>query len=122
MEIAFDNEEMVVRLSPLEKLAAFKWSDIRVPRSSIEGVERSLPPPTWKELRVPGTFIPGLIKAGSYYTDRGWEFWYVTRTGKSYPVTVSLKEQRYARLVLGFQSGSEADRLEDWLRRGRSSE
>ncbi|MCK6592014.1 MAG: hypothetical protein L6Q76_31060, partial [Polyangiaceae bacterium] len=63
---------------------------------------------------------PGLIKAGSYLTDRGWEFWYVTRAGKSHPMTISLKDQRYAKLVFGFQSGSEADRIEEWLRGDRS--
>jgi hypothetical protein len=122
MEIVFDDDEMVVRLAPLEKLAAIKWSDIRVPRGSIESVERALPPPTWKAVRLPGTSIPGLITAGSYYTGRGWEFWYVTRTGRRHPITVLLKGQRYALLVLGFQSRSEADRIDEWLRRGRSSE
>lgn len=122
MEFDIERDEMVVRLTPLERLAAFKWSEIRVPKSAIEGIERSLPPPTWKALRVPGTFIPGLIKAGSYFTDRGWEFWYVTRTGKSCPITVLLKGQRYTRLVLGLSSSSEADRIEAWLRRDRPSD
>jgi hypothetical protein len=122
MKIDLKNDEMVVRLAPLEKLAAVKLTDIHVPRSSIAGVERSLPPLTWKALRLPGTAIPGLITAGSYYTDRGWEFWYVTRGRRAYPVTVSLKGQRYDRLVLGFPTRSEADRIDAWLRPAASSD
>ena len=32
-----------------------------------------------KEIKAPGTSIPGLIKAGTFYSNRGKEFWYVTK-------------------------------------------
>jgi len=118
MKVEFQNDEMVVRLDPLERFLAFKLNTIRVPRSAVTRVDRSLPPPTWKEIRIPGTAIPGVIKAGSYYNDRGWEFWYVTRRGGENPVTITLQGQRYASLVLGLPSSSEADRIEEWLRSG----
>lgn len=114
MEIAFENDEMVVRLGPLEKLAALRGKALRVPRTAIRKVKRSLPPSTWKQLRVPGTHIPGLLKAGSYYTDRGWEFWYVTRAGRRHPLTVELEGQPYRYLVLGLKSDATADRIEAW--------
>ena len=31
---------------------------------------------------MPVTFIPGVIKAGTYLTNRGKEFWYVTRKNR----------------------------------------
>jgi hypothetical protein len=113
MEIALDQDALVVKLRPLERLAAVRWSDVRIPRQNVAGAEASLPPPTWKQLRLPGTHLPGLVKAGTYLTHRGWEFWYLTRKGRSQPVTISLRGHRYARLVLGAAAVS-ADRINRW--------
>ena len=46
----------------------------KIPLQNIKNVSAELPKPTWKEIKAPGTFIPGLIKAGTYYTDKGQEF------------------------------------------------
>ena len=113
MRVALEEDALVVKLGPLEKLAAVRWTDVRVPRESVAGAEAVLPPPTWKQLRLPGTHLPGLIKAGSYLTNRGWEFWCLTRNGRQHPVTVSLRNHRYARLVLG-PGESVADRINEW--------
>ncbi len=53
---------------------------------------------------MPGTYIPGLIRAGSYLTPRGWEFWYVIRKRPEY-VTIELKGGRYQRLILSPSDG-----------------
>lgn len=51
-----------------------------------------------KELRAPGSFFPGVIKAGTYYNDQGKEFWYVTQD-RDY-LTLELKDESYQRIVL----------------------
>jgi hypothetical protein len=116
MEVSLEEDALVVKLGLLEKLAAVRWTDVRVPRDNVAGAEPVLPPPTWKQLRLPGTHLPGLIKAGTYLTNRGWEFWYLTRNGRQHPVTVSLRGHRYARLVLGIGEPT-AERINEWATR-----
>jgi hypothetical protein len=52
------------------------------------------------ELRMPGTYLPGVIKAGSYYRyrDGRWSFWDVCDRRKA--VVIELRDEPYARLVV----------------------
>jgi hypothetical protein len=47
---------------------------------------------------APGTFLPGAIKAGTYYTPRGREFWYVTKD-KDYLV-LELQDEPFKKIIL----------------------
>lgn len=63
-----------------EQLWAFNLEKTwEIPLERIESASTEEPPRDWLELRAPGTFFPGLIKAGTYYTLRGKEFWYVSQ-------------------------------------------
>ena len=67
-ELVLDGSDLVVRLSRLEKLGAFR-GDVRLPLAAIAAVRVSRDP--WSELRgirAPGTGFPGLI---SLCTRRG---------------------------------------------------
>ena len=53
----------------------------------------------WRELRVPGTFFPGLVKAGTYrWWGRKKDFWFAT-PGKGFLV-INCKSGPYRRIVL----------------------
>jgi len=52
-----------------------------------------------EEIRAPDTNLPGLIKAGTYYTDKGKQFWFVTK-GKGI-LNIELKNEPYKRIILG---------------------
>ncbi|MGB3493546.1 MAG: hypothetical protein WBA57_12505 [Elainellaceae cyanobacterium] len=52
----------------------------------------------WYALRAPGTAIPGLFFAGTFYTQQGREFWYVTR--QSPCLVLTLVDEYYKRIVL----------------------
>ena len=78
--------------------------EIRIPAEHVKSAWLGMPTSSWKELRVPGSFVPGLIKAGRYLTPRGTEFWYVTRKKKQ-AVTIELAGEAFNRLVLGFEDG-----------------
>jgi hypothetical protein len=70
-ELTIEGEDLVVRLSSLERLGAFR-GDVRVPLSTVREVRVSAEP--WAELRglrAPGTGIPGVI---SLCTRRGRGF------------------------------------------------
>jgi hypothetical protein len=49
-------------------------------------------------LRMPGTAIPGIITAGSYYGKGKWTFWDVCN--KQNAVVIGLQSERYTSLVI----------------------
>lgn len=99
MVITIRPNEFIIELSLWEKI----WSlhgDFRIPKSNITSISTTHPQSSWFDLKVPGTFFPGLIKAGTFYTRRGREFWYVTRAHPRI-YTIELANMAYKRLVLG---------------------
>lgn len=52
----------------------------------------------WKGWRLPGTHVPGLIVAGSYYQQGRWTFFDVVRSQNT--VVVELRGANYDRLVV----------------------
>ena len=46
----------------------------KIPLKNIKRVTTEKPKLTWKEIRGSQTFIPGLIKVDTYYTDSGKQF------------------------------------------------
>lgn len=98
--------ELVIHLSFWEALAALHKS-IRVPLANVrgatddEGFQGSA-----LGLRAPGTNIPGVISAGTYYRNGDKQFVFVTR-GK-HPVVIELSGERWARIVLGVGDARDA--------------
>jgi hypothetical protein len=64
----------------------------------IQAVSTAEPQSNWAQVRAPGTFVPGIIKAGTYYTKQGKEFWYVT-DDKNY-LTLELQDEPYRRVII----------------------
>jgi hypothetical protein len=52
-----------------------------------------------EEIRAPGMAIPGLTKAGTYYTSRGKEFWMLKKEDS--PIRIELDNNKFKRLILG---------------------
>lgn len=81
-----------------------------IPLSHIEQVTTVPPQTTWRELRSPGTFIPSLVKAGTYYTKRGKEFWLVNYQQDNY-LNIELQNETYQRIIITFEEN------ESWQQR-----
>jgi hypothetical protein len=108
MKLSVTKDHLRVELGTLEKILAVHGSfDIPIP--DIEDVGTDVPAQIWKEIRAPGTFFPGVIKAGTYYSDRGREFWYLVR-GKM-PLRIELKCHYYKRVILGTEDLTIAEEL-----------
>lgn len=98
MHLTRTSTHLSIHLDGYERLWAFHLgSSIEVPLGDIIEVSTDLPPSTWRELRAPGTFLPGVIKAGTYYTERGREFWYVTQPSV---LIIDMREGYYKRIVI----------------------
>lgn len=100
MQLVMDADRLELSLEGLEHVWAFRLRPISVPLAHVTRAEASMPRTSWKELRAPGTAVPGLIKAGTYYTPRGREFWYVVRSRTRRPLTIELSGEPFQRLVI----------------------
>ena len=112
-KLIVDQENLVVRLSTLEKVGAFRRGDVRVPRSSVQDVRVTERPFTeLRGLRVPGTAFPGLIALGTWRRKEGLDFAAVYRGRQAVVVELSVASWPYVRLVVSVDDAIETqDRL-----------
>ncbi|MEB3232069.1 MAG: hypothetical protein VKJ64_13755 [Leptolyngbyaceae bacterium] len=107
MNLQLSDHTFAIVLEGWEQLwAAHLGQTIYVPIDHIVQVTVGLPQGIWDGIRAPGTFVPGVIRAGTYYTQQGREFWYVTRqddTGFDQTTVLALNltaDEYYKRIVL----------------------
>ena len=99
MNLKIIDNKLQIELEWFEQLWAFHLSKtIEIPLDRIERATTVEPQSNWAEIRAPGTFLPGVIKAGTYYTSRGKEFWYVTKE-RDY-LTLQLNDEYFQRIIL----------------------
>jgi hypothetical protein len=108
-DLRIEGADLVVRLSPMEKLGAFR-GDVRVPLSTVTAARVSKDP--WSELRgirSPGTGFPGVI---SLCTRRGGgirDFAAVYR--RTPAVVVETRGADFDRLVISRRDAEEKVRM-----------
>ncbi|NET47877.1 MAG: hypothetical protein F6K09_03955 [Merismopedia sp. SIO2A8] len=123
MDLQLTTDTFSIVLDGTEQLWAFHFGKtIYVSLTQITHVQTGAPEGIWEGIRAPSTFVPGLIRAGTYYTTRGREFWYVTRqTGpldQTPTLTLDLKPDEYYKRIVVSASDSEGwgDRLRTQIR------
>ena len=97
MNLSTESDFLRIDLKWWEKILSIHGS-FKIPLSHIISANTNHPPFTWKEIRCPGSYLPGVIKAGTYYSGRGKEFWCTTK-GKNI-LQIELDCERFSRLVL----------------------
>ena len=96
-----EGDVVVVSLTGLNRIFAIKGR-LDITKSHITSVEvmprKAVPPTPGTWLRAPGTFVPGLIRHGSYGREPNREFWAVYRQRDV--LVISVTDWAYSRLVL----------------------
>lgn len=102
MQLTLQDHQLTIALSGWERLWTFHLgSTIEIPLSHIQQVTSEKPADrgfNLLDIRAPGTFLPGVIKAGTYYTRNGREFWYVAQD--NHYLTLDLQNDYYQKIVL----------------------
>lgn len=101
------NDTLHVKMNLLETIFAFRRK-FEIPLENVRRVQPEDLPLTklYRGIRAPGTHVPGLIVAGTYYKDNQRNFWNVRR-GQDI-ITIDLAEdEHYDRLVLGVQDADQ---------------
>ncbi len=100
------SDYFIFEVKGLHKLWAFK-SQISIPRENIIDVYPNEENLNWIEgLRMPGTHIPGLITAGTYFQKDGTIFCDVKDYKKS--IVVELKDEHYKKLIIEVENVDKA--------------
>lgn len=123
MKVLRNKDILRIQLEGQEQLWALK-SHIDLRRKDILYAEWCEYFDDWKkyELRLPGTYAPGLLAAGSFWTENGWDFLYVTNPkGFTNPVAkqvllIETELDKYRRLILSLDY-QEAAKVLTWMNR-----
>ncbi len=116
MKLAIQDQTLIIDLEGWEKFLTFNFKGhFEIPVAHITGISFAVPKTSWREARAPGSYVPGLIKAGTFYSPRGKEFWYVRRH-RPVRIVIELKDEKYDRMIISFP---ERDAALDTLRASR---
>ncbi|MGH7686805.1 MAG: hypothetical protein ACREN2_08320 [Candidatus Dormibacteria bacterium] len=92
-------DELVVEVRGADKIWALK-SELRIPLQHVIGAESGeAEAAAWYHgIRAPGTSLPGVITAGTFYRHSEKVFWDVHHPEKA--VAIQLHDENYQRLVV----------------------
>jgi hypothetical protein len=97
--LQIQNDNLIINVEGTDKLWALK-SYLIIPHKHITSVkyDPEIAKGWWHGLRLPGTQIPGVITAGTFYHHKEWVFWDVHRPEKT--IIIALKDESYQKLVI----------------------
>jgi hypothetical protein len=108
VDIQIEDGVATFRITGLHKLWALK-SRIVVPVQDITAVEGAEAAPHWAGLRIAGTWMPGVLTAGTFRQDGQWTFWDVGHRPAA--IVVTLRGRWYSRLIMEVASPEDARHL-----------
>lgn len=99
VELSVADGKLILRICGADKLWAFK-SALEIPLQHITGVraDPSAARGWYHGLRLPGTDIPGVITAGTFYQHGQRAFWDVHDAKQS--IVIELRDERYQQLIV----------------------
>jgi hypothetical protein len=99
VDVLIAEGKLMLHIRGADKLWAFK-SSLEIPLVHIAGVRAD--PETargwYHGVRMPGTSVPGIITAGTFYQDGKRVFWDVHHPEKT--IVINLHDERYNELVV----------------------
>ncbi len=102
VDVDITGDEVVIRPRGFHTLWTLK-REVRIPRTQLKRVEAGVSPEArarlWRSVRLPGTFVPALIAAGSFRAQGRWSFWDVVGTGRN-ALTLSTEGHHFAELLV----------------------
>jgi hypothetical protein len=99
VEISVVGNKAVFEVEGWDKLWSFK-SRLEIPLAHVKGAHADPQPAMgWLDgLKLLGTAIPHIFKAGTFYQDGDYVFWDVRHPEKT--IVIDLDHERFARLII----------------------
>jgi hypothetical protein len=99
VDLSIAEGKLVLHVKGVDKLFALK-STLEIPLQHIEGIraDPEVARGWFHGLRMPGTQIPGVLTAGTFYLHEQRVFWDVHRADQT--VVIELYDERYNELIV----------------------
>jgi hypothetical protein len=93
------NQTLILEVQGFDKVWALK-SRLEIGLDHIRAVSADSPATLkwWKAIRMPGTYLPGVITAGTFYQDGKRLFWDVHNPANA--IVIELGDDRYDQLIV----------------------
>lgn len=104
--ISRNDNHFIFKVNGMHKLWAFK-SELSIPFENIINAHQDTESVKgWKGWRAPGTSIPSIITAGTFYKDGNKIFWDVSNIENC--IIVDLKDEEYKQLIIEVENPTNA--------------
>lgn len=99
VELSIAEGKLMLHVKGADQLWAFK-SSLEIPLIHVAGVraDPEVARGWWHGIRMPGTNMPGVITAGTFYQDGKRVFWDVHHPDKT--IVIDLHDERYNQLIV----------------------
>ena len=99
VDLSISNGSLVLHVKGIDKLWTLK-SSLEIPLAHIVEIkaDSTVAHGWWHGLKMPGTNIPGVLTAGTFYQDGQRVFWDVHNPDNT--VVIQLKDERYSELIV----------------------
>ena len=101
VDVSISNGNLVLHVQGIDKLGTLKGS-LEIPLAHIVEIKADADPSVahgwWHGLKMPGTNIPGVLTAGTFYQHGQRAFWDVHNPDNA--VVIQLKDERYNELIV----------------------
>ena len=99
VDLTISGGNLLLNVRGADKLWAFK-SSLEIPLQHVDGIraDPDIARGWWHGFRIPGTNVPGVITAGTFYQDGKRVFWDVHNPDNT--VVIELRDERYNQLVV----------------------
>jgi hypothetical protein len=109
VEVSIKDKKLILNIKGVGKVLALK-SEFIIPLTSVKGVTADpgvLEMP--KGLRAPGTAIPGVFYAGTFFSEGDKVFWNVRHADKA--IVIELEDEDFARLIIEVENPTQVVEL-----------
>ena len=120
VEISIEGDKAVFTVQGWDKLWSLR-SRLEVPLAHVRDAHADPSPAMgwFQGLKLLGTDVPNVFRAGTFYQDHGWVFWDVRHPGRV--IVVKLRDERSQRLVVEVADpAAEVGRLRRAVTAGRA--
>ncbi|TWI57478.1 hypothetical protein IQ22_00695 [Pseudomonas duriflava] len=98
VEVEFEGDDVIFIVKGIHKLWALK-SQLTIPQAHILAVRRDdTVLHAWKGWKAPGTKIPNILTAGTFYLEGEQVFWDVSHAEGA--LVIDLEDEQYKRLII----------------------
>jgi hypothetical protein len=99
VDLSISGDNLFVHVRGADQLWALK-SSLEIPLAHIAGIKADPARARgwWHGLRMPGTSIPGVLTAGTFYQDGKRVFWDIHNPDNT--VVIQLKDEQYNELIV----------------------